>query len=104
MKDSSGNEFTDSANTTEPSIRSATLSTHFAIDSAAAKARPAEDRAATVAHDAALKTADWLNDKSAQLSGSEKNVIENVTEYVNSNPLKAVGMALVAGAVIARIL
>lgn len=100
MKDSFGNEFTDSADTTHPSIRSATLSAHSAIDSAADKARPAVDRAATVAHDAAVKTADWLSDKSVQLSVSEKKLIE----YVNSNPLKAVGLALLAGAVIARIL
>ena len=104
MKDSFGNEFTDSADTTNPSIRSATLSALSAIDSAAAQAKPAVERAATVAHDAVDKTADWLNEKSVQLSDSEKKLIGNVTKYVNSNPLKAVGMALVAGAEIARIL
>lgn len=104
MKDSFGNEFKETADTTNPSIRSATLSAHSAIDSAAAKAKPAVDKAATMAHDAADKTAGWIDEKSVQLSDSEKKLIENVTGYVNSNPLKAVGMALVAGAVLARIL
>ena len=104
MRDAFGNEFRDSADTTNPSIRSATLSAHSAIDSAAARARPAIDRAATVVHDAADKTAGWLDEKSVQLPDSEKKLIGIVTKYVNSNPLKAVGMALVAGAVLARIL
>ena len=104
MKDAFGNEFTNSADTTNPSINSAALNAHAAIDSAAAKAKPALVKAATMAHDATDKTADWLNEKTAQLSESEKKLIGNVTSYVNSNPLKAVDMAVVAGALLARIL
>lgn len=104
MKDSYGNEFTNVASTTNVSVKAAAASAHSAIDSAAARAKPAIDRAATMAHDAAVKTADWVNDKSGQLSASEKQMIGSVTKYVNSNPLKAVGMALAAGAVLARIL
>jgi len=100
MKDAFGNEFTDSADTTNPAIRSATISTHAAIDSAAAKAKPALEKAASMAHDAADKTAGWLDEKGAQLSESEKKLIN----YVNDNPLKAVGMAVVAGALLARII
>ena len=104
MKDAFGNEFRESASTTNPTIRSATLSAHSAIDAAAAKAKPAVDKAATAAHDAAIKTADWLNEKTDQAMNSEKELIEKVMKYVDANPLKAVGMALVAGALMARIL
>lgn len=104
MNDSFGNDFTNVSTKTNPSVSAASASAHAAIDSAAARAKPAIDRAATMAHDAAMKTADWVNDKSGQLSESEKQMIEKVTKYVRSNPLKAVGMALAAGAVLARIL
>jgi ElaB/YqjD/DUF883 family membrane-anchored ribosome-binding protein len=104
MKDAFGNEFKESASTTNPAIRSATLSAHSAIDAAAARARPAVDKAATAAHDAAVKTADWVSEKTDQAMSSEKELIGKAMKYVDSNPLKALGMALVAGAVIARIL
>jgi ElaB/YqjD/DUF883 family membrane-anchored ribosome-binding protein len=106
MKDSFGNEFNPGSTTPSSTsvLSSASSSAHSAIDSAAAKAKPAVDRAASTAHEIAGKTSDWLNDKANHLSDSEKKLIENVAKYVDANPLKAVGIALVAGAVIARIL
>jgi len=104
MKDAFGNEFNESADTTNPRIRSAATSAHLAIDSAAARARPVVDKAAAAAHDVTVKTTDWLDKKTEQAMTREKKLVGKVTKYVDSNPLKAVGIAALAGAVIARFL
>jgi len=93
------------------SIGKAATSAHSAIEGAASRARPSIDRAASIAHDAtdklsgaASKATDWFNDKTSQVSEAEKKLMADTCKYVGENPLKALGMAVVAGAILARIL
>jgi len=91
-------------------LGNAAASVHSAIDEAARKAQPAIDRVAAMAHQATDKvssagdqTADWVNEQSEQLMLTQKKVVDDTCKYVSANPLKAIGMALVAGFLISRI-
>lgn len=88
----------------------ATASVHSAIDEAARYAQPAIDRAAAMAHQATDKvssaggeSADWVNERSEQLLLTQKKVVEDTCKYISANPLKSIGIALVAGFLISRI-
>lgn len=92
-------------------IGKAASSAHSAIDEAARKAQPSIDKAASMAHSAtdkasaaAAQASDWLTEKTAKMSDAEKKLVANTCKYVGENPLKSVGMAVVVGALLARIL
>jgi len=68
------------------------------------KARPAIDQVAAMAHQAvdkavgaAAPTADWLAEQSESVNASQKQLVADTRSYVSANPLKAVGIAAVAG-------
>ena len=72
---------------------------------------PAIARVATMAHQAvdkaavvAEKTADRLAVSSDVLIARKEKLLADTCSYVSSNPLKAVGIAVVAGLLLGRIL
>jgi ElaB/YqjD/DUF883 family membrane-anchored ribosome-binding protein len=77
-----------------------TPSTTAAVERVAAMAHQVVDKAA----DAAAPAADWLTERSEALSAKQKQLVANTSGYVTANPLKALGIALVAGLLLGRIL
>lgn len=82
-----------------------------AADEMARKARPAIDRAAAMAHQAvdtaagaAAPAADWLVEQGESLNATQKKLVADTCSYVSANPLKSVGIALVAGFLLSRII
>lgn len=81
-----------------------------AADEAARKAGPAIDRAAEYAHQSVDKavhgvtpTAEWLNEQASALNATQQKFIRGTRDYVATNPLKALGIALATGYLISRI-
>lgn len=66
----------------------------------AAMAHQAVDKAAV----AAAPTADWLAERGVSLNTRQKKLAADTCSYVSANPLKAVGIAAVAGFLLSRIL
>lgn len=103
---------------TEGAVNNASLSAHAVVnsivgaaDEAAGKAKPAIDQVAAMAHQAvdkaagaAAPTVDWLNEQGASINASQKQLVANTRSYVSANPLKALGMAVVAGFVLDRLI
>ena len=58
---------------------------HQAVDKAAGAAAP---------------TVDWLNEQGASINASQKQLVADTRVYVSANPLKAVGIAALAGFVL----
>ena len=91
------------------SAHSAVNSIAGAADEAARQAKPAIDRVAAMAHQtvdkaagAAAPTADWLTQQGESLNTTQKKLVANTCGYVSANPLKAVGIAVVAGFLLSR--
>jgi len=103
---------------TEGVVNKAALSAHAAVnsmvgavDELASKAQPAIDQAAAMAHQAvdkaaggAAPTVDWLIEQGKSVNTSQKQLLANTCGYVSANPLKAVGMAALAGFVLGRLI
>jgi ElaB/YqjD/DUF883 family membrane-anchored ribosome-binding protein len=64
----------------------------------AAMAHQAVDKAAG----AATPTADWLTERGEFLNVRQKKLAADACSYVAAHPLKAVGMAVVVGALLGR--
>ena len=106
------------SNSVERVLSKASSSAHAAVDSiaeaaddAAGKAKPAIDRAAAIAHQAvdkaagaAAPTAGWLTEQGENLTATQKRLVADTSSYVSANPLKALGIAAVAGFLLSRIL
>ena len=81
-----------------------------AVDDAARKAKPAIDQVTAKAHQAvdkaaaaAAPTAEWLSDKGESIKATQKKLMSDTCSYVSANPLKSIGIALVAGFLLSRI-
>ena len=106
------------SNNTEGALNKASSSAHAAVnsitgaaDEAARKAKPAIDRVAAMAHQAvdkavgaAAPTADWLAEQGESVNASQKQLVADTCSYVSANPLKAVGIAVVAGFLLSRLI
>ena len=106
------------SNTTEDILSKASSSAHAAVnsiagaaDEAARQAKPAIDRVAAMAHQAvdkaagvAAPTADWLSEQGENLNATQKKLVADTCGYVSANPLKSVGIAVVAGFLLSRII
>jgi ElaB/YqjD/DUF883 family membrane-anchored ribosome-binding protein len=102
----------------EGTLHKASSSAHAAVnsmagaaDDAARKAKPAIDRVAAFAHQAvdkaagaAAPTADWLTAQGESLNATQKKLVTNTSKYVSANPLKTLGIAVVAGFLLSRII
>ena len=78
-------------------------------EEAARKVKPAIDQIATMAHQAvdkaagvAAPTADWLVEKGENLKAAQNKAFSNTCSYVSANPIKSVGLAVVAGYLFSR--
>ena len=102
---------------TDGALNKASSSAHAAVDSmanaadeAARKAKPKIDKVAAMAHqavdkaaDAAAPTAEWLATRGESLSATQKKLVSDTCSYVSANPLKSVGIAVLAGFLLSRI-
>lgn len=82
-----------------------------AADGAVRKAQPAIEHVAIMAHQAvdrmagaAGPTADWLAEQGESLSATQKKLMADTRSYVSANPLKSLGIAVVAGFLLSRII
>lgn len=82
-----------------------------AADDAARKAKPAIDQVAALAHQAVEKAAataapavDWFGQQGESLHATQKKVVTDTSAYIAANPLKSVGMAVLAGYLISRMI
>lgn len=89
----------------------ASSSAHAAVDEAARKASPAIDHVAEMAHhavDAAAQgvapAAEWLSEHRDTFKATEQQLLADTRNYVHAHPLASLGMAVVAGFVLSRIL
>jgi len=78
-------------------------------DSAARKVKPSIDQVAAMAHravDKAAKSAapavDWIGETGESLSATQKKLVSDTSAYIAANPLMSVGIAVLAGFVISR--
>lgn len=106
------------SNDTDGILNKASSGAHAAVnslagaaDEAARKAKPAIDQVAAMAHQAvdkaagaAAPAADWLAEQGDSLNATQKKLIADTCSYVSANPLKAVGIAVVAGILLSRII
>ncbi len=102
----------------DATLDKASSSAHAAVDSiartaddAARKVKPAIDKVAAMTHQAvdevaraAAPSADWLAEQGDRLNATRKKLAADTCSYVSANPLKAVGIAAVAGFLLSRIL
>jgi ElaB/YqjD/DUF883 family membrane-anchored ribosome-binding protein len=93
------------------SAHSAVNSIAGAADEAARKAAPAIHRVAAMAHqavdtaaDAAAPAADWLAEQGENLNAAQKKLVADTRSYISANPLKSLGIAVVAGFLLSRII
>lgn len=105
------------SNSSDGALSKASSSAHAAVnsiagaaDEAARKAKPAIDQVATMAHQAvdkaagvAMPAADWLAEQGESLNATQKKLVADACNYVSANPLKSVGIAVVAGFLLSRI-
>jgi ElaB/YqjD/DUF883 family membrane-anchored ribosome-binding protein len=70
-----------------------------AIKRVAGMAHEAVDKAAG----AAAPTADWLAERGDTLNAKKNKLAADACNYVTAHPLKAVGIAVVAGALLGRV-
>jgi ElaB/YqjD/DUF883 family membrane-anchored ribosome-binding protein len=72
----------------------------LSIDKVAAMAHQAVDKAA----DAAAPTAEWLTEQGDSLKATQKKLMADTCNYVSTNPMKAIGIAIAAGFLLSRFL
>ena len=106
------------AGNAEGSMGRASSSAHAAVDSMAAaadqavrKASPAIDRVAQMAHQAvdkaagaAAPAAEWLGQQGESLNATQRKLVDDTCKYVSANPLKSLGIAVLAGFLLSRII
>lgn len=82
-----------------------------AADTAARKAKPAIDQVAAMAHQAVDKAAasaapavDWIGEQGESLNATQKKLVSDTSAYIAANPLMSVGVAVLAGFFISRMI
>ncbi len=80
-------------------------------DTAVQKAKPVLERINSLAGDAADKAytmknqaRDWLGTQGDQLSAKQKQLVDDTSKYVSENPLKSLGIAVVAALIVGRLM
>lgn len=81
-----------------------------AADEAARKAKPAIDKVAAIAHSAvdtatsaAAPAVDWLAEHAESLKAAQKKLLSDSCAYVSAHPMKSLGMAIVVGYLLGRV-
>lgn len=82
-----------------------------AADGAARKVKPAIEQVAAVAHKVVDKAAasaapavDWLGEQGENLKATQKRLVTDTSTYIAANPLMSVGIAVVAGILLSRLI
>ena len=82
-----------------------------AADVAARKAKPAIDQVAAMAHQAVDKAAataapavEWIGEQGESLNATKKKLVTDTSTYIAANPLMSVGIAVLAGCLISRMI
>src|SRR5450759_4435826 len=88
------------SNNTEGTLNKASSSAHAVVNSIAGAADQAVDKAAR----AAAPTTDWLTEQGESINTTQKQLVADTRNYVSANPLKAVGIAMVAGFLLSRLI
>jgi alkylation response protein AidB-like acyl-CoA dehydrogenase len=96
---------------TDNAIDKASNAAHSAIDATARRAKMPVDRMAEIAHDVSDKavsvgnrTTEWVSQRSEELSARPKKLIADTSSYVSANPLKSLGIAVLAALVVGRLM
>lgn len=96
---------------TTAGAHAAVNSAAVAADGAARKAKPAIDQVAAMAHQVVEKAAasaapavDWLGEQGESLNATQKKVVSDTSAYIAANPLMSVGVAVLAGFLISRMI
>ena len=111
------NNFGDSP-TSDGVLTKTTAGAHAAVnslaeaaDGAARKAKPALDQVAAMAHQvvekaaaSAAPAADWLGEQGESLNAKQKKLVTDTSAYIAANPLMSVGVAVLAGFLISRMI
>lgn len=97
--------------TTDNAIDKASSNVHSAIDQVALKAKSPVDRLATLAHNASDKALDagnaateWVADRADRIAAPSKKMLDDASSYVSANPLKSMGIAVVAALIVGRLM
>jgi ElaB/YqjD/DUF883 family membrane-anchored ribosome-binding protein len=101
----------NASNGSTSAIDKAANAVHTAIDDAARKARAPVDRMTEIAHDASdravaakAQAADWLSEKGDRIAAPSRKLIADTSSYVSANPLKSLGIAVVAALLVGRLM
>lgn len=92
-------------------IDKASSAAHSAIDAVASKAKVPAERMATLAQDAAERAStaktqatEWLTEQGDRIAVPSKKLLDDTSKYVSENPLKSLGIAVVAALVVGRLM
>lgn len=92
-------------------IDKASSAAHSAIDSVANKAKAPAERMATLAQDASERVStakaqatDWLSEQGERIAVPSKKLMDDASKYVSENPLKSIGIAVVAALLVGRLM
>ena len=104
-------ETTDASGTLVRTVDHAASNAHKAIDKASDAARPVVEHMAAGAHqtvdklaDTATHVAETRDVKSGQLREAQTRFSESCRTHVRDNPMTALGIAVVAGLILSRLL
>ncbi len=96
---------------TTPGVNAAARAAADAADAAARKSMPAIDQVAAMAHQAVDKAAasaapavDWIGEQGESLNATQKKLVTEASAYIAANPLMSVGVAVLAGFLISRVI
>ncbi|MES2552437.1 MAG: hypothetical protein V4588_02115 [Pseudomonadota bacterium] len=103
---------------TDGMISKASSSAHDTVNSiagaaeeAARKAKPAIEHVTAMAHKAvdgvantAAPAADWLAAQGTSLNLAQKKAVDETSAYIAANPFKSIGIALVTGYLLSKVL
>ena len=100
-----------SSNSATSAIDKASSAAHSAIDVVASKAKVPVERMATIAQDAAARAStataqatDWLTEQGDRIAAPSKKLMADTSKYVSENPLKSLGIAVVAALLVGRLM
>ena len=89
----------------------ATSAVHSVIDDAARKVQAPLDRVAALAHDASDKAVaagtqatEWASKQGTRLAAAPKQLVNDASGYISANPLKSMGIAVVAALIVGRLM
>jgi ElaB/YqjD/DUF883 family membrane-anchored ribosome-binding protein len=94
---------------TGDAVDKASAALHSVIDDAARKVKAPLDRMAEIAQETSDKAlharsqaTDWLSKRGEQLAAPSQRLLDDTSAYVSANPLKSLGIAVLAALLVGR--